>query len=803
MIPSGNTRPLADEIQRMGPDQAFDEAGFCVEDDNILLSPGTTEATNDGRVEIDLTSRLAKRLLRVASKQPEDVFALSRRHTSNIVWGIPLNIVIQIVGSRGDVQPFIALGMQLKKAGHRVRIATHDTFEGFVLDSGLEFYPIGGDPKDLMAYMVKNPGLIPSMKSLREGDIQRKRKMIAAMLDGCWQACVEPDLKSQHPFVADAIIANPPSFAHIHCAQALGIPLHLMFTMPWSSTRAFPHPLANFRSEEISTELINYVSYTVVEVLTWQGLGDLINKFRRSLDLDAIPVSVGPVLASTLKIPFTYCWSPALVPKPQDWPAHIDVCGFFFRDTPLYHPPTELTDFLQGGPSPVYIGFGSIVVDDPSALTSDILATVRLLGIRAIVSKGWSNLGGALPIENKDVLFIDDCPHEWLFQHVTAVVHHGGAGTVACGLRNACPTVVVPFFGDQPFWGNMVAAAGAGPSPIPHALLNADNLTKAIAFCLTDEAKRAARSLSMEMANECGVEAAVLSFYANLPLESMQCALLPNAVASFIDKKSSLRLSKIAARILIDEGVIKYSDVESYQTEPLRIQNVRWDPVTSTGSACFGILGDMGTAAKDMMTEPYTEFKVSRSKQPISDATGMAVAGRMAGGVAKNAGRFVLAFYKGVIVDLPLATTEGFRNIPRLYGEDVKDYGQVTGIVSGFQVGARTLVHGLADGLSDPYKQTYESGKNEGAIGYVKGFGKGMAGLLSKSSAAVVGTVAYPGDGICKSIKTLAKGKTRRLIQSQKAIEGEWLAEQPGVDAITIVRTFKSLRMRKEAAEIS
>ena len=123
--------------------------------------------------------------------------------------------------------------------------------------------------------MVKNPGLIPSVKSLREGDIQKKRDMIAEMLHGCWQSCIEPDLKTQQPFVADAIIANPPSFAHVHCAQALGIPLHLMFTMPWSSTRAFPHPLAKFKGGEIATALINYASYGIVEFLTWQGKSEL------------------------------------------------------------------------------------------------------------------------------------------------------------------------------------------------------------------------------------------------------------------------------------------------------------------------------------------------------------------------------------------------------------------------------------------------------------------------------------------------------------------------------------------------
>lgn len=175
------------------------------------------------------------------------------------------------MGSRGDVQPFIAFGNELQKHGHRVRIATHDQFENFVRQSNLEFYPIGGDPAELMAYMVKNPGLIPSMKTLKGGEIQRKRFMVAEMLDGCWKSCINADTKSGDPFVADVIIANPPSFAHIHCAQALGIPLHLCFTMPWSPTKAFSHPLANLKNSSVDVETGNYLSYLLVEWMTWQG----------------------------------------------------------------------------------------------------------------------------------------------------------------------------------------------------------------------------------------------------------------------------------------------------------------------------------------------------------------------------------------------------------------------------------------------------------------------------------------------------------------------------------------------------
>lgn len=188
----------------------------------------------------------------------------------------PLNIVVQVVGSRGDVQPFIALGNELQRYGHRVRIATHGVFEELVTSSNLEFFPIGGDPEELMAYMVKNPGLIPNMKSLRSGDVLAKRRMVAQILEGCWQSCISPSPTDGVPFVADAIIANPPSFAHVHCAQALGVPLHLMFTMPWSPTRMFSHPLANLRVSNSggngNKQHANWISFAVVEWMTWQGL---------------------------------------------------------------------------------------------------------------------------------------------------------------------------------------------------------------------------------------------------------------------------------------------------------------------------------------------------------------------------------------------------------------------------------------------------------------------------------------------------------------------------------------------------
>ena len=160
-----------------------------------------------------------------------------------------------------------SLGQALRAKGHRVRLATHETFRSFVRGNGLEFYPLGGDPVDLISFMVKNAGIIPSMDSIMAGDVGRKRRSISEILASTWQACIANDDETNVPFTAEAIIANPPSFGHVHCAEKLQIPLHIMFTMPWTSTAAFPHPLSNIDNSKGSNKTINRYSYDVIDTL--------------------------------------------------------------------------------------------------------------------------------------------------------------------------------------------------------------------------------------------------------------------------------------------------------------------------------------------------------------------------------------------------------------------------------------------------------------------------------------------------------------------------------------------------------
>ncbi|KAL3650081.1 hypothetical protein CASFOL_006484 [Castilleja foliolosa] len=424
-----------------------------------------------------------------------------------------LNIVMLIVGTRGDVQPFVAIGKRLQEDGHRVRLATHSNFKEFVLSAGLEFFPLGGDPKVLAAYMVKHKGFLPSGPS----EIHIQRQQINDIIFSLLPACIGPDPDTKVPFEADAIIANPPAYGHTHVAEALKIPLHIMFTMPWTPTSEFPHPLSRVR-QQVAYKL----SYQIVDALIWLGIRDMINKFRKKkLRLRRVTYLSGS-FSSPPDIPYAYIWSPHLVPKPKDWGQNIDVVGFCFLDLASnYVAPDSLIEWLKDGKEPIYIGFGSLPVEEPEKMTETIVEALEITGQRGIINKGWGGLGSLA--EPKDFIYsLDNCPHDWLFTRCAAVVHHGGAGTTAAGLKAACPTTVVPFFGDQPFWGEQVHARGVGPSPIPVDEFSLEKLVAAIQFMLDPEVKQRAIELAKAMENEDGVTGAVKAFYKHFSRRSLE-----------------------------------------------------------------------------------------------------------------------------------------------------------------------------------------------------------------------------------------------------------------------------------------
>lgn len=276
-----------------------------------------------------------------------------------------------------------------------------------------------------------------------------------------------------------------------------------------------------------------------------------------------------------------------------------------------FKPPEDLAKFLEAGPPPVYIGFGSIVVDDPDKFTKLVFEAVEMAGVRALVSKGWGGIGGKDRAPD-DVFLLDNTPHDWLFPRVSAVVHHGGAGTTAIGLKCGKPTMIVPFFGDQPFWGAMVSKAKAGAHDcIPYKKLNAEKLANGIKQCLSDEAKKNVQEIADSIAKEGdGAENAVKSFHRALPTrgdDNLRCSLLENQTAVWKVKKTQIKLSAVAADILVERHQLRWQDLTL-------IRHMEWndfggpgEPVTGTGSAIVGTLSD---AAKGVGTIP---MKITRS----------------------------------------------------------------------------------------------------------------------------------------------------------------------------------------------
>ncbi|XP_022967212.1 sterol 3-beta-glucosyltransferase UGT80A2 isoform X2 [Cucurbita maxima] len=459
---------------------------------------------DDGTVEFEIPVDVAAPLGIGPKEVSHDIIEEELLEATDLQDIPPLQIVMLIVGTRGDVQPFVAIGKRLQDYGHRVRLATHSNFKEFVLTAGLEFFALGGDPKILAGYMVKNKGFLPSGPS----EIPVQRNQMKEIIYSLLPACKEPDPETGIAFNAEAIIANPPAYGHTHVAEALKIPIHIFFTMPWTPTSEFPHPLSRVKQQA------GYrLSYQIVDSLIWLGIRDMINDLRKKrLKLRPVTYLSGSH-ASESSVPHGYIWSPHLVPKPKDWGPKVDVVGFCFLDlASSYEPPESLVNWLKAGDKPIYIGFGSLPVQEPAKMTQIIVKALELTRQRGIINKGWGGLGNLE--EPKDFVYLlDNCPHDWLFLQCKAVVHHGGAGTTAAGLKAACPTTIVPFFGDQPFWGEQVHARGVGPAPIPVEEFSLNKLVNAINFMLDPMVKKSAVELAKAMENEDGVEGAVKAFF--------------------------------------------------------------------------------------------------------------------------------------------------------------------------------------------------------------------------------------------------------------------------------------------------
>lgn len=419
---------------------------------------------------------------------------------------VPMRVTIIAVGSRGDVQPYIALGLGLVAAGHAVTIATHETFRAFVSDHGLRFAPVAGDPRAMVATADrwlatgrKRHALPVAREMLRV-----LRPIMAAWLADFWRVSQDSDL------LIYSAVATPAWSV----AERLGIPGVAAYLQPLHRTRDFA-AVGMPNSVQLGASF-NLATHILTQQIAWQPIRRQINAWRR--DTLSLPPAAGygPLGRSRVAaaLPTLYACSPLVVPKPTDWGPAIRVTGYWVLPPDQdWRPSAELDAFLRSGEPPIYVGFGSMTPSRADRLTAIAVDALADTGQRGVLLGGWGALGeGALPAS---VIAVRDVPHEWLLPRMRAIVHHGGAGTTGAALRAGVPSIVIPLGFDQPFWAGRVHALGVGPRPISRRRLTAERLADAMRQAVRDEAMRArAASLGAALRAERGVDVAVAALEA-------------------------------------------------------------------------------------------------------------------------------------------------------------------------------------------------------------------------------------------------------------------------------------------------
>ena len=392
-----------------------------------------------------------------------------------------MRIAIITIGSRGDVQPYIALGQGLIRAGHTVRLATHRDFENLVKAHGLAFRLIRGNSQEMIGsqemreVLEKGTFVATWSRMIREAE----RAINEWMEDGL-AACQGMDL-----LIASSVGLT----VGVPVAEKLHLPLIQAHVFPTTPTRAFPSVLLPQTLPNLGGAF-NLLSSHLILQLGWLVARPMLNRARKKI-LGLPPASfVEPSRSWRSKgFPMLYGFSPSVVRAPADWGADDHVTGYWFLDpADDWAPPSDLLNFLQAGSPPVYIGFGSMGSRKPAETTDLVLQALSKTQQRAILLSGW---GGMQETDfPASVCMVDSIPHAWLFPRVAAVVHHGGAGTTAAGLRAGVPSILIPLTTEQAFWGQRVHSLGVGPTPIPRSKLTADRLAGAIQEAVTDTGMR-------------------------------------------------------------------------------------------------------------------------------------------------------------------------------------------------------------------------------------------------------------------------------------------------------------------------
>ena len=415
-----------------------------------------------------------------------------------------MKVVVTTAGSRGDVQPCVALGLGLQGAGHEVTVAGWEPYRRITEGRGLRFRAMAGpDPGELVGALVaagRNPlGYARRFRPLLRPHVGRG-------LRDCLAACEG----------ADAVLYTPLGFAGFMAAEHLGIPSVGSVVSPlFVRDGGFPSGVLG-RPFSPSSRLYNRLSHPATEQLYWRIVEPLVREARKQAGLAPMPRFRGPLGGiHRQRRPFLLGWSPHVLPTDGRRDGWMHATGYWFLDHERdWCPPENLQRFLSAGEPPVALGLGSMGHTGPPESGRIVSLTARALGragLRGVLISDYRGADADLP---RNVVRIPGgLPYDWLFPRVSVAVHHGGAGTTAEALRAGVPSVAVPLVPDQEFWGWRIHALGAAPPPIPHKALTPENLLEAILRAASDpQMRRRRETLASQIAAEDGVSRAVEAF---------------------------------------------------------------------------------------------------------------------------------------------------------------------------------------------------------------------------------------------------------------------------------------------------
>jgi len=415
-----------------------------------------------------------------------------------------MKIAITTVGSRGDLQPFISLGIGLKNTGNDVLIISSKNEEDFVRNFGLDFYALDVDIQELMEgnsnvqEMTKGNNPFKFITTHLKGSKNLKSLMLKTQKE-IWEATLNADLIVFHP-------GMPIGF---FIAQVRNIKSVLLNPFPVVATKDYPSIL--FYTFPRLGNIFNSITHSIFYKVFWALGKSAIVEFWKSEKLPKVDFRISPIKQQIKSgRPVINAYSPLLFQPSGEWNENIQTVGSLtIENNSNFSPSKELVDFINAGEPPIFIGFGSMKdIHSFTQTFETLISAVNRTKQRAVIGLGWTknSYSGVIP---DNIFLIDNIPFSWLFPQMKLIVHHGGAGTTAAALIAGKPTIIIPHIADQPAWGQRIHELGVGSKPITKKSLSSDKLSKAILFALQPKIVETANQLGQSMRKENGNRKAI------------------------------------------------------------------------------------------------------------------------------------------------------------------------------------------------------------------------------------------------------------------------------------------------------